>query len=229
MDIFYLSRKRISLCAAILMSLHSSASYAGGVGLGATRIIYPAETKQAALAVTNTDKKNVFLLQSWVESAEGLVTQDFAITPPLFVIKKQSENTLRLVYGGPPLPEDRETLFWVNVKAIPSTDKEATEGKNQLRLAVVSRIKMFYRPEGLSGDSRDAALNMKVNRVGEQVLINNPSAYFVNLVQLKVGTQQLENTMVGPYSEVKVDIPMKAAGEISYSFVSDYGGVVKVK
>ena len=95
-----------------------------GVALGATRVIYPAGQKQVQLAVTNNDEKSTYLIQSWVENADGAKDGRFVITPPLFVMKPQKENTLRIMYVGPNnLPADRESLYWVNVKAIPSAEK----------------------------------------------------------------------------------------------------------
>ncbi len=57
-----------------------------------------------------------------------------------------SENTLRIIYTGPPLAADRESLFWMNVKTIPSVDKNALNGRNVLQLAILSRMKLFLRP-----------------------------------------------------------------------------------
>lgn len=226
----YTSKRRLTFCVTLMLSLISTVSYAGGVGLGTTRVIYPADSKQVSLSVTNTDPENVYLLQSWIEDNSGEVTQDFAITPPLFVIKKKSENTLRLVYGGPPLTQDRETLFWVNVKAIPSRDKLAIEdGQNRLQLAVVSRIKLFYRPSALAEGAREAAFKVEVRRASDHLVIKNPTPYFINLTKLAAGSHQLDNSMVAPYSEAKLSIAKDAIGELTYSFVNDYGGVEKVK
>ena len=43
-----------------------------GVALGATRVIYPAGQKQVQLAVTNNDENSTYLIQSWVENADGV-------------------------------------------------------------------------------------------------------------------------------------------------------------
>jgi fimbrial chaperone protein len=90
-----------------------------GVALGATRVIYPAGQKQVQLAVTNNDD-STYLIQSWVENADGAKDGRFVITPPLFAMQGKKENTLRIIDAtNDQLPQDRETLFWMNVKAIP--------------------------------------------------------------------------------------------------------------
>ncbi|MEW6484582.1 MAG: fimbria/pilus periplasmic chaperone [Pseudomonadota bacterium] len=64
-----------------------------------------------------------------MEDAEGKKTTDFIVTPPLYVSGPLNENILRVMYTGEPLPQDKETLYYFNAKAIPSVDKEKMEGK----------------------------------------------------------------------------------------------------
>jgi fimbrial chaperone protein len=62
----------------------------------------------------------------------------------------QKENTLRIIDAtNNQLPQDRESLFWMNVKAIPSMDKSKLSD-NTLQLAIISRIKLYYRPAKLT-------------------------------------------------------------------------------
>jgi P pilus assembly chaperone PapD len=127
-----------------------SAQAQAGVALGATRVIYQADQKQVSLGVNNSDDRNTFLIQSWVENSDGKKDGRFVITPPLFVMQGKKENTLRIIDAtNHSLPADRESLFWVNVKAIPSVDKSQMKA-NTLQLAITSRIKLFYRPLGLN-------------------------------------------------------------------------------
>ena len=62
-------RAKAGICLAI--SLCSSAAYAGGVGLGATRMVYSSTTNQSMLQVRNTHPDATFLIQSWMENEEG--------------------------------------------------------------------------------------------------------------------------------------------------------------
>ena len=108
-------------CAAL--SLQAKAA----VALGATRVVYPAGQKQVQLAVTNNDEKSTFLIQSWVENSAGQKDGRFVITPPLFSMQGKKENTLRIIDAtNNQLPRDRESLFWLSVKAIPAMDKSKT-------------------------------------------------------------------------------------------------------
>lgn len=86
-------------------------AHAGGIGLGATRIIYPQGDKQISLPITNSSQSNAFLVQSWVANADQSKSTDFIVTPPLFVMHPKKENTIRIMYAGPDLPKDRESVF----------------------------------------------------------------------------------------------------------------------
>lgn len=129
---------RFLLAGLLLVTISGMVSQAqASVGLGATRVIYPGGSKQVQLPVTNNDEKKTFLIQSWIENEEGKKDGRFVITPPLFSMKGKKENTLRIIDAtNNQLPKDRESLFWLNVKAIPSMDKEqANKSQNTLQLA----------------------------------------------------------------------------------------------
>ena len=93
----------------LLLALFSAASVqaAGGIALGATRVIYPADAKQTSLSISNSDTKERYLVNSWIENSAGAKEKSFVVTPPLFVSEPKSENTLRIIYAGEPLPKDR--------------------------------------------------------------------------------------------------------------------------
>ena len=79
-------RRTVAGVAAALMVAVSAQAQAG-VALGATRVIYQADQKQVSLGVNNSDDRNTFLIQSWVENSDGKKDGRFVITPPLFVMQ----------------------------------------------------------------------------------------------------------------------------------------------
>nr|HCZ4556193.1 fimbria/pilus outer membrane usher protein [Escherichia coli] len=157
----------ISFMATVLLLLlfacHSTVANAA-VALGATRVIYPANQKQVLLPVTNNDPASVYLIQSWIENAGDQKDTQFVITPPLFSMQGKKENTLRIINAtNHQLPGDRESLFWVNVKAIPAMEKDQ-KNENTLQLAIISRIKMFYRPTNLAMAPEEAPAMLRFRR-----------------------------------------------------------------
>lgn len=207
----------LSLCSA-------SFAYAeGGVSLGATRVIYPIEAKQISLPVINHGKKERFLISSWIETVDEKKTKDVLITPPLFVAEPASENTLRIVNLTGKLPQDRETVYWINVKAIPSIDKDALIDKNILQLAVLSRIKLFIRPKNLSIKPENALEKISFLNLADGIQVDNPSPYHVSFVNLYVDGVRVPNTMASPLTQTK--ITNVVGKKLSYQTVNDFGGL----
>ncbi|MEQ1305817.1 fimbria/pilus periplasmic chaperone [Acinetobacter bereziniae] len=212
----------------VALSCLASFSYAegkaiGGVSLGATRVIYPMEAKQVSLSVINHSKKDRYLINSWVENKKEEKVKNFLVTPPLFVAEPATENTLRIVSLVKDLPQDRESVFWLNVKSIPSVDKEVLAEKNILQLAVLSRIKLFVRPEKLKIAPEDAITKVKFVKTADGVEVDNQSPYHISFVNLVLNETKLDSVMAAPFEKTKIS---KTSGnKLSYQTVNDYGGV----
>lgn len=211
----------VLMVAAIGMAPRAEA----GVALGATRVIYPAGQKQVPLAVTNNDDSSTYLIQSWVENADGVKDGRFVVTPPLFAMQGKKENTLRILDAtNNQLPQDRESLFWMNVKAIPSMDKSKL-GDNTLQLAIISRIKLYYRPAKLALSSDQAPEKLTFRRGAGTLTLVNPTPYYLTVTELNAGTRVLENALVPPMGETQVKLPADAGRDITYKTINDYGAL----
>ncbi|PIJ49713.1 fimbrial chaperone protein FimC [Erwinia sp. OLTSP20] len=212
--------------ALITVSLAGvSSAFAGGIGLGATRVIYPESANQASLSVTNSDPHERYLIQTWVEDQQGNKVRDFIVTPPLFASAPKSENTLRILYTSSPLPQDREKVYWMSVKAIPAIDKEAIKGKNTLQLAILSRIKLFMRPDKLAMSKTEASRHLRFQQSAGRLTITNPTPYYETLVNLTVAGKKLPNTMVSPRSQKTLTLPAGTTGSVRFQSVNDYGAL----
>ncbi|HGU9825295.1 TPA: fimbria/pilus periplasmic chaperone [Enterobacter cancerogenus] len=221
---------RDTLCA-IVISASTVASFqaaAGGITLGATRVIYSAGQKQSTMSVRNTSDQASFMVQSWVEDANGNKSQDFIVTPPLYVSGPGNENTLRLMYAGKPVRTDQETLYYFNTKSIPSIDKKKMEGTNILMVAAVTRIKLFVRPHGLKPAIENAPAELSFHKVGNQVRIENPTPYHITLAQIRAGTHKLPDTMVGPRNNITLPLPAGDVKTIDFRTINDFGAATPV-
>lgn len=198
---------------------------AGGITLSGTRVIYPAHQKQVSLSVRNTSDQSSFLVQSWAEQSDGQKSQDFVVTPPLYVSAPGNENTLRLMYVGQPVRTDRETLYYFNTKAIPSMDKNKMEGKNVLMLAAVTRVKLFLRPAGLTPAPDAAPAELTFSRKGKHVLINNPTPYYITLAHIKIGAGDVPDTMVPPHGHVSLPLESATGHTVTFRTINDYGAI----
>ena len=210
------------LLPLLLTTAAAQATEAGGVTIGGTRLIYDGAKKEESLNITNSDK-GPFLIQSWVETQKGGSEKaPFIVTPPLFRLDGNQQNMLRVVRTGGSLPEDRESLFWLNVKSIPTGSKG--EDANTLQIAVKTRIKLIYRTQGLKDVPESVAKNLTWSQSGNKLTVTNPTAFYMNFQQVKVGGRELkEVTWVAPMSTATFDTA-GATGDVTWKIITDYGG-----
>ena len=214
-----MTKIKLLMLIIFYLIISASAHAAGGIALGATRIIYPADAKQTAVWIRNSHTNERFLVNSWIENSSGVKEKSFI----------KSENTLRIIYTGPPLAADRESLFWMNVKTIPSVDKNALNGRNVLQLAILSRMKLFLRPIQLQELPAEAPDTLKFSRSGNYINVHNPSPFYVTLVNLQVGSQKLGNAMAAPRVSSQIPLPSGVQGKLKFQTVNDYGSVTPVR
>ncbi|NTY88598.1 molecular chaperone [Serratia fonticola] len=206
-------------------SLASAGVAQAGVVVGGTRLIYDGGKKESSLSVNNPDK-TPYLIQSWVETTTGGAEKaPFMVTPPLFRLDGGQENVLRVVRAGGNLPSDKESLYWMNIKSIPSVTKDTNQ--NTLQIAVKTRIKLIYRPEGLKGVPEEQTEKLTWQRKGNSVQVTNPTPFYMNFQQVKVGGQELkEVTYVAPMGTATFALPAGVSGgSVSWKIISDYGGI----
>lgn len=201
-----------------------------GVVVGGTRLIYDGANKESSINISNPDK-NVYLIQSWVDSgdtAPGAQANKapFIVTPPLFRLDGNQQNILRVVRAGGDLPENKESLFWLNIKSIPSVEKR----QNTLQIAVKTRIKLIFRPAGLKSTLEEAAKTLTWKRVGNQLQVTNPSPHYIIFFNVRINGTDVKNaTLVAPESDAMFDLPASVAGgSLTWQFINDYGGTSKV-
>lgn len=211
-----------SILAALLVS---STIAQAGVIVGGTRLIYDGSKKESSLSVTNPDKVP-YLVQSWVDTTTGSAEKaPFMVTPPLFRLDAGQQNVLRVVRAGGNLPGDRESMYWMNIKAIPAAD--ITRNQNTLQIAVKNRIKLIFRPTGLKGVPEDVADKLTWQRSGDSLQVTNPTPFYMNFMQISVAGKALKNvTWVAPESTAKFVLPVGVSGgSVSWKIISDYGAI----
>lgn len=190
-----------------------------GVVTGGTRLIYPGGKKESSLSVTNNDA-TPYLIQSWVESNKGAAP--FLLTPPLFRLEGEQQTRLRVIYSGG-LPENKESMFWMNIKAIPSSQAKA--GANTLQIAIKTRIKLIYRPKSVEGTPEMVTEQLRWTRSGNTLQVMNPTAFYMNFAEVKVGGAEVkEANWMGPGETARFQLPGVSAGALQWKLINDYGG-----
>lgn len=226
------------LCAGLGMALVAQAS----VVIAGTRVIYNAREREVTVKLSNEGQLPA-LTQVWLDlgdprASPATIPVPFMVTPPMARIDPGKGQTLRIFHTGEPLPQDRESVFWLNVLEVPPKPKDQGDS-NQLQLAFRSRIKLFFRPAGLAGSAQDAPrqVEWRLRPEGGQVSLEarNPTPYFVSFSALELtgtGTPARfdEGGMIGP-GETKV-FPLTGAAptgplKLRYHAINDFGGAIE--
>ena len=222
-------RLKVYLLLALLPLWHSAANAA--VTVGATRLIYDGASNEANLSVSNRDDTSPYLVQSWVShfgSGNEESVDNFIVTPPLFRLDADKENILRIIFtGGPEVPQDRESLFLMNFKAIPAMSDDQ-KGKNVLQIALKTTIKLFYRPAGLKGSLKDAVAQVNWKAQAGALAVNNASKLHVVVSELKLNGLPITQApdVLRPGEARELPIQAKAGDEVQLSYIDDYGSIV---
>lgn len=212
---------------SLFFSLSLSVFAEGGISIQGTRIIYPQDSRQESIALRNSSAKESFLVQSWIENADGKKSQDFVVTPPLYLSGPKNENVLRLVFTGSNSRRDKESLYYFVSKAIPSVDKKDSSGKSVIRIAAASRIKLFVRPPNLEVKPEKAVAELSFKRINNKIEITNPTPYYITMTDIKNNGKSLSGIMVPPVDTVLIDTLSNSGSTLTFSTINDSGAISK--
>lgn len=223
----------VSLISCLFITQQASAA----ISLDRTRVIYDGSSKSISLNISNENKELPYLAQGWVEDEKGnkLVTP-FTVLPPIQRLEPGAKSQIR-VQGLPEasqLPQDRETLFYFNLREIPPRSDQP----NTLQLALQTRVKLFYRPSALT------AVNTKVTAPWQEQLtltresgkyrVHNPTPYYVTLIDAVRGKEEksvdgFSPLMISPNSSDFINVSASSLGEKPVLvYINDFGGRPKL-
>lgn len=223
------------LLAAITVSTLAPLAQAA-IALDRTRVVFPGNEKSVSLNVRNQNKDLPYLAQGWLENEQGEKLEGqgpFTVLPPLQRVEPEGQTQVKIqaMPGASQLPQDRESLFYFNLREIPpQSDKP-----NVLQIALQTRIKMFYRPQVLAEEAakqQAAPFQEKIflEKSGDSYTVNNPTPYYITLIgaSAKKGgdvPDGFEPLMVPPQGSAKLGGSVAALGANPVLvYVNDFGG-----
>lgn len=192
-----------------------------GVIIGGTRVIYLEGNKDVSISVQNPDKIP-YLIQSWIEDAQGGKQSDFTITPPLFRLNQEKNNALRIFLTENKLPNNQESLFWLNIKTIPATERT----ENSLQIAFKTQMKLIYRPASIKNvNFSEEQKKLVWSKNGNDVIVKNPTPYYINFQSVSFNSKKAEDiSYVAPFQSTSFKINDSSAhGIIKWEIINDYG------
>jgi P pilus assembly chaperone PapD len=234
-----------ALAAALLVTGCALLPVHANVIIGGTRVVFPAKDGEVTVRLTNQNITPA-LVEAWIDSGDTKSTPDkvhtpFLITPPLFRMDPNRDQSLRILFthSEQPLPADRESVFWLNVLEIPPKPSGPQfADKNYMQMAIRSRLKLFYRPAALASDPAKAPGELSFKAGSGALVVHNPTPYYVTIGQITVNVggkaHKVDTGMVAPLSDLQLAVTdLKQAPDvgsaIEYDCINDFGADVVLK
>ncbi|HEB0053035.1 fimbria/pilus periplasmic chaperone [Serratia marcescens] len=219
------------LMGGLLASVLGIQQAQAAIALDRTRVVFNGGDKSTSLSVSNENKQLPYLAQGWVEDAQGnKITTPLTVLPPLQRLEPGAKSQIKVqaLPAANLLAQDRETLFYFNLREIPPK----SEKPNTLQLALQTRIKLFYRPKALSSTEGAAPWQeqLTLTKMGEKYQVNNPTPYYITIVDASnkpgaVSAKGFEPVMVAPKGKEMLNVGVSALGNAPVlTYVNDYGG-----
>lgn len=197
-----------------------------GIIIGGTRLVYISDQSDATINVKNKETKLPYLVQVWVDPFDenDKSKPPFTAIPPVSRLEARQEKVLRIIKTKGALPEDRESVFWLNIKNIPPMGDNANT--NTLEIAIKTRIKLFWRPASIKLVPESAALKMKWSVQGKNLIVSNPTPLHINVMSVTVDGKDVPLNMVPPFDKVTLPLPAGVTGKaLTWRFINDYGAI----
>ncbi|HFH2546611.1 TPA: molecular chaperone [Klebsiella aerogenes] len=227
-----------------LVLAFATLSAQAGIIASATRVIFNEGDTEKTLMLLNANSYPI-VAQTWVDKGDVNVSPElsrapFVPLPSVFSLQPSSLQGLRIVFTGTTLPEDRESVFWLNLYEIPPSQPNTPPLTTRVTLAMNTQMKIFYRPKVLKGKEEQAAENIafSLKKTPGGILLSciNHSPFYLSFagLLLKSGHRKypirIENDMMtAPFSirdyhlnEIptpKISLPLS----VEVSFINDQG------
>lgn len=225
-------KRGFPLVAALAGVLLSQSVHAA-IGLDRTRVVFDGANKSMTVNVTNNNKSLPYLAQAWIEDSAGKkITSPLVVLPPVQRIEpgKASQVKIEALPAIASLPQDKESLFYFNLREIPPK----SHTPNTLQIALQTRVKLFYRPKAIELDRRAAIWQEKVTltKQGDNVMVKNPTPYYFTVINgaesiaaARQKAKSFEPIMVAPFSEMPLGVSAASIGQRPVlTYINDYGG-----
>jgi len=228
------------------------------ISIPGSRVVYEEARGEERMALQQMGK-TPGVVQLWLDDGDAGAAADnvaapFALTPVVSRIDPGRRQIVQIERIGQGLPQDRESLLWLNVLEIPLVPglDASAQVYQPAREGFRARVKFFYRPKGLSSSPAQAhqALRFSLGRTladGRiEVRVVNPTPYHITFMDVALrerddsaalaefDSQRPEARMVAPMDELVLTLaPTAAFGQaspvlmgaaVAFNIINDSGG-----
>ncbi|MBG3128753.1 fimbria/pilus periplasmic chaperone [Proteus mirabilis] len=208
------------------------------IALDRTRVIFNGGEKSVSLNISNQNKELPYLAQGWMENEKGeKIESPLIVLPPIQRIEPSDKSQIKIqaLPDISKLPNDRESVFYFNLREIPPR----SDKPNVLQIALQTRIKLFYRPKAIYATQTDLSNpwqeKITLTKQGDSYIVHNPTPYYVTIVDglTELKGESLEGfvpLMVDPKGQGKLNLKASEFGVFPVlSYINDYGGRPRLK
>ncbi|MBB1200319.1 molecular chaperone [Enterobacteriaceae bacterium 89] len=212
---------------------------AASVVINSTRVIYSQGAKVVNVQLVNKSTA-AHLIQSWIDNGNPEISPEkievpFSVSPAVVQIASHEGQILKIMQReANALPEDRESVFWLNVLDVPPVPEVSEDKANYLQVALRSRIKLFYRPGALKLKAEDIDEHLSVRVKNGSRCINNDSPYYVTLMEMApwqggdlkkpLKLNLLKDTLfVSPFSCYPLPVEVSKHSQYRIARMNDFG------
>ena len=204
------------------------------IEIQSTRVVFNEGEPSAFVAVRNKSSIPyliaVDITQYCGEGKTCAGTEDFMTAPSFKVISPGQAFSFRIVKLAENLPQDKESLYLVHFRLLPSEADLSDKDIETIRVtvAMAGSLKLFWRPQTLAKTAGVLKVRdmLSARCVNNRLEIMNRSAYWGTFGSLAVSGKTLLQEgplpMVAPFSSVL--FPISACPQsLSVSFIAESG------
>lgn len=202
----------------------------GGVYIYGTRVIYPAAKREVTVQLMNQGDRSA-LVQAWIDDGDMQTPPEklqvpFLLSPPVIKVNGNTGQQLKIKFLKANLPQDRESLYYLNVLDIPpNADNEA--GTNTLKFALQNRVKLIYRPTNVAGVNKETFSKIHIKHNNNGLTVENSSANWLTITEIKSTVKANKETlMVAPHANMNLP-GAPAANHYAVTLIDDYGNYLR--
>ncbi|MGK0599120.1 fimbrial biogenesis chaperone [Yokenella regensburgei] len=199
------------------------------VNLNTTRVVFNAGATQRSVTLSN-DGDYPVVVQSWVddgnpENTPSQARAPFVVLPPVMKLMPGQQREIRVMTTGQGLPQDRESLYWLNVYQIPALPVSATAGE-KVRLVLRNQLKVLWRPKAVGRLTEKSINQLTFIRKYGVIYAKNDSMWNITLAEASCGAFSSGGMVVPPWAERPLSALVTAVSgcnTINFTVINDDG------
>lgn len=169
------------LLASLMTALTLTASMASHAALSVdqSRYVFEGDKDAISIVVENAAQKT-YGGQTWIENIRESDTRpSFVVTPPFFKVAGEGKQVLRVIKALEQMPEDKESIYWVNLQEIPPANKDGG-----LSIALRTKVKLLYRPASLMYGRKNAESGLTLKTTAAGTTLENTTPYIFAIAEV---------------------------------------------